>query len=122
MKLPSISQKGLFTMKHFAKALALVLVLSMVCMVFASCGTTLSGEYKNALTGTYKFSGSKVTYTTLLGSVEGTYKITKNSDGKQVIIFEFEDSIAGIVANGQEIPFEKTDAGIKISGVEYKKQ
>ena len=108
-------------MKHLAKALALVLVLSMVCMVFASCGSTLSGEYKNTLGGTYKFSGSKVTYTTLLGSNEGTYKITKNSEGKQVIIFEFNESLAGIV-NGQEIPFEKTDAGIKISGIEYKKQ
>ena len=108
-------------MKHLAKALALVLVLSMVCMVFASCGSTLSGEYKNTLGGTYKFSGSKVTYTTLLGSNEGTYKITKNSEGQQVIIFEFNESLAGIV-NGQEIPFEKTDAGIKISGIEYKKQ
>ena len=108
-------------MKHLAKALALVLVLSMVCMVFASCGSTLSGEYKNTLGGTYKFSGNKVTYTTILGSNEGTYKITKNSEGKQVIIFEFKESLAGIV-NGQEIPFEKTGDGIKISGIEYKKQ
>ena len=108
-------------MKKFAKVLALVLVLSMVCVAFASCATKLSGTYKNTLGGTYEFSGSKVTYKTLLGSSEGTYEITKNDDGKQVIIFNFEESLAGLV-NGQEIPFEKTDDGIKIGGVEYTKE
>jgi len=113
-------------MKNITKILALVLVLSMVCVVFASCGTTLSGTYKNnGLFGlgdsSYKFSGNKVTYTLEGASVEGTYKITKNDDGDQVIIFDFDDDSIASLIDEVELSFEKTDDGIKISGTEYKK-
>lgn len=116
-------------MKKITKVLALVLALSMLCIVFASCGTTLSGTYtKDGLLAdtTYKFSGDKVTLSVGSVSLNGTYEITKNDDGNQVITFEFEDSdlLSTIVSfgNGAEVPFEKTDDGIKIGGIEYKKQ
>lgn len=113
-------------MKNIVKVLALVLVLSMVTVVFVSCGTTLSGTYKNdGLLGlgdsSLKFSGKKVTYTIEGESVEGKYEIKKNDEGKQVIVFDFEDDSIASLLDEQELPFEKIDGGIKIAGTKYTK-
>ena len=93
-------------MKKMTKALALVLVLSMVCIIFASCGKTLSGTYKldatvvgSGAVTTYTFSGSKVTLTIetkVLGNVtstdtfEGKYEISEKDSGDLQITFTFE--------------------------------
>ena len=34
-------------MKNLTKILALVLALSMVCVIFAACGKTISGTYQS---------------------------------------------------------------------------
>lgn len=128
MKVPNLFlyRKELKAMKNIVKILALVLVLSMVTVVFASCGNTLSGTYKNdGLLGlgdsSLKFSGKKVTYTLEGESVEGKYEIKKNDEGKQVIVFDFEDDSIASLLDEQELPFEKIEGGIKIAGTKYTK-
>ena len=103
------------------KILALVLALSLV-FVLVSCGTKLSGTYVNeGLLGdtTYEFKGNKVTITigTVLGDVtySGKYKIAKDK-----ITFTFEDEKAADYSKSHS--FEKTEDGIKISGLSYKKK
>lgn len=123
-------------MKTFAKVLSLVLVAAMVCVLFASCGNTISGTYKGevdafGLAGAevvYKFSGSKVSVTataSILGfektvESDGTYKIAENEDGKLEITFTFENSDAE--KYGGTFSFEKGDEYIKIGGAKYEKQ
>lgn len=123
-------------MKNITKILALVLVLSMVCIVFASCGKTLSGTYKAELGSTslvggetvYTFSGKKVTISVTAGALgfekttefEGTYEITEEDDGDMKITFTFEDKDAE--KYNQTATFEETEDGIKIGLIEYKKQ
>ena len=118
-------------MKKTIRIIAFTLVVVMVCLAFAACGKTLSGEYTAEIgsTGiaggktTYKFSGSKVTITVVAGiagfekstSFEGKYKI----DGDE-ITFTFEDGEAS--SYNQTLPFEETEDGIKLAGIEYKKQ
>ena len=116
--------------KTILKIVALSLVAVMICALLVSCGTTLSGTYSAKIDvgvaeseTSYKFSGKKVTVTTTAGvagfektvELDGTYKI---EDDKITFTFEGEDanSYSGTV------PFEKTEDGIKIAGVEYKKQ
>ena len=116
--------------KTILKIVALSLVAVMMCSILVSCGKTLSGTYSAKLDmgivgseTTYKFSGKKVTITTTSGAMgfektvafEGTYKI---EDDKITFTFEGEDAKS---YNGS-LPFEKTEEGIKIAGVEYKKQ
>ena len=118
--------------KSTIKVLALVLVTLMVCVAFVACSKTLNGEYVNEINvagisstkTTYVFEGKKVTLTVSaeaagidLGgvSLEGTYKI--NGDE---ITFTFEGE--GAAEYSKALPFEETDDGIKIAGVEYKKQ
>ncbi len=116
-------------MKKTARILAVVLAMVMVTFVFASCGTTLSGTYSNNIVVgdlSLAFSGKNVTVTfdPLIGEnveIKGTYKI---EDEK--ITFDFADDDdddadwLGSLLGTQS--FEKTDAGIKIGGVEYKKK
>ena len=54
--------------KKITKAVALVLVFSLVCIALASCGKTLSGTYSATIGGdtvgvktSYKFSGKTIT-------------------------------------------------------------
>ena len=62
-------------MKKSVRIIAFALVAVMVCLAFAACGKTLSGEYTaeigiTSIAGgktTYKFSGSKVTITVVAG-------------------------------------------------------
>ena len=117
-------------MKKTTKIIALALVAVFVCLTFAACGKTISGEYAAEINigvastkTTYKFSGSKVTITNVTGAVgfektttfEGKYEIKDDQ-----ITFTFEDDDAS--SYNQTVSFEKTDDGIKIGGVEYKKQ
>ena len=121
-------------MKNIAKVLALVLVLSLVTVVFASCGKTLSGSYKGELDiaiasaeVVYKFSGSKVKVTStyeVMGfektfTYDGKYEIIEE-EGTQKIAFTFEDEDAE--KYGGTIPFEEGDGYIKLAGVKYTKQ
>ncbi len=117
------------------KVLALVLALSLV-FVLVSCGKTISGTYSAkvdafGLAGAevvYKFSGSKVTVTATASvfgfekvvESDGTYEITEDEDGDQKITFTFENDDASKY-NGT-VSFEETENGIKLGGVEYKKQ
>lgn len=123
-------------MKKITKVLALVMVLSMVCVIFASCAKTLSGSYKGevdafGLAGAevvYEFSGSKVTVTAtaeVLGfektsEFEGTYEIAENEDGDLEITFTFEDEDAE--KYGGTVSLEEGDDYIKLGGVKYEKQ
>ncbi len=111
-------------MKKSIRVLALVMALTMVLFVFASCGKKLSGKYSAEVLGsgaTYEFKGSKVTITAkLLGSAifeaEGTYKI---EDDKITFTFESDDEDASDY-NGT-FDFEEKENSIKIGIVEYKK-
>ena len=122
-------------MKKTAKILALVLAVSMLCIVFASCGKTISGTYKfdatvldSGVVTTYKFSGSKVSLTVdtkVLGNVtssdtfEGKYEIAEAESGDLQITFTFEDSDAEKYNLTQT--FEEGDGTIKIGLVTYTK-
>ena len=107
-------------MKNLVRILSLTLVVVMLCMTLASCG--LSGTYKADLFGaevTYEFGlFGKVTATYKMGdltnTIEGKYKV---EDDKLIITYEKDGTELK-----DEAKFEKTDAGIKIDGVEYKKQ
>jgi len=46
----------------------------------------------------------------------------ENKDGDQVIIFDFDDDSIASLIDEVELSFEKTDDGIKIGGVDFKKQ
>ncbi len=123
-------------MKKTIRVAALLMALLMVGMVFVACGgKTLSGTYKGELSITlakyevaYSFSGNKVTVTHQLTSVlgnadpveiQGTYEIIENDLGMQIkFTFEVDDA----VIKGGTYDFEETENGIKISGIEYKKQ
>ena len=111
-------------MKKSIRVLALVMALTMVLFVFASCGKKLSGKYSAEVLGsgaTYEFKGSKVTITVkLLGSsvfdAEGTYKI----DGDE-ITFTFESDDKEADEYNGTFDFEEKEDSIKIGIVEYKK-
>lgn len=123
-------------MKKFTRILALTLCLVMTLCVLASCGKTLSGTYKASLGSTsiagtetsYTFSGSKVKIAVTAGiaglekttEFEGKYKIAKDDEGKMKITFTFENKDAD--KYNQTVSFEETENGIKLGGVEYKKQ
>lgn len=122
-------------MKNFKKFLALAMITVLFCITLAACGNKLSGTYSASgdllgLAGSeisYKFSGNKVTVSvtaTVLGfekttSYNGTYELTTESE-TDYIIFTFNDDDAKSYAG--KFFFEKSDNGIKISGVTYKKK
>ena len=114
-------------MKRFTKVLALAIVLSMTCLLLASCG--LSGTYKN--NGLFGFAATELTFkgskvTIEMGGVEaeGTYKIKGDK-----ITIEFADeneddaSWSDIfkLLNGEH-DFEKGDDYIKIGDTKYTKE
>ena len=109
----------------FVKAIAIVLVISTLACVFASCGKTISGTYSAEVAGTgavFEFKGSKVSITLkVLGfsgdAVEGKYEI---NDDKITFTFESDDS--DVKKYNGEFSFEKGDGYIKIGGVKYTKQ
>ena len=108
------------------RILALILALSLV-FVLASCSKKLSGAYMfegPVADTTYEFKGKKVILTISMSTVNtvysGEYKLVKNDDGKFEITFTFEDSAAAEYS--KKCIFEKTETGIKLNGIEYKKK
>ncbi len=116
-------------MKKSVRVIAVAMALLMVGMLLVACGSTISGTYSNEIEvlgiasgTTFEFKGSKVSMTIKVAGmsgdpIEGTYKI----DGDK-ITFTFEGDSEDAKKWNQELPFEKTDDGIKIGGVEYKKK
>ena len=123
-------------MKKLSKVLALVLAMSMICIIFASCGKTISGTYQLDATGsiggalksgivtTFKFSGSKVTKTVetyVAGAVTstdtetGTYEITEAASGTLQISFTWGES-----EPTSPVVFEEKDGSIVIGILTYK--
>ena len=114
-------------MKRFTKVLALAVVLSMTCLLLASCG--ISGTYKNiGLFGIgateLTFKGSKITVEMGGVEAEGTYKVKGDK-----ITIEFVDeneddaSFSDLfqLLNGEH-DFEKGDDYIKIGSTKYTKE
>ncbi len=123
-------------MKKSIRVLALVMALTAVLFVLASCGKTLSGKYSAEIdivvlkyTATYEFSGKNVTVTKvtnpILGSsttttLEGKYEIVENDDGSMDITFEFETADDQIKSG--TFDFEEGEDYIKIGLVTYNKK
>ena len=123
-------------MKKTIRVMALVLALTAVLFVFASCGKTLSGTYSAEFdiavlkyTATYEFKGSKVTATKvtnpLIGdskttTLEGTYEIIENDDGSMDIKLSFETTDSEIKSG--TFDFEEGEDYIKIGLVKYTKK
>ena len=84
-------------MKKIISAILVCVLLVGSVFALASCGKMLSGKYSDAVTGltSYEFKGNKVKVTAGAGnfavSLDGTYKIAKNDDGKNEITFTFEN-------------------------------
>ena len=112
-------------MKKTIRFIAIAMIAVMLCVSLASCGKTLSGEYRTEeLMGTYTsyiFKGNKITKNSyVLGnkvsdaSYEGTYKI----DGSEITItYGDKDN-----SKTETLTFEELDDGsIKIGVITYKK-
>ena len=112
-------------MKKTVRILAVAMIATMLCLILASCGKTLSGKYSAELLGTgatYEFKGSKVTVTAkVLGAeavtIEGTYKI---KDDKITLTFDGDDEDAKKYSGTLDFE-EQEDGDIKIGISEYKK-
>jgi uncharacterized lipoprotein YehR (DUF1307 family) len=111
-------------MKRSVKIIALAMCALMICLSLVSCGNKLSGEYENkSILGksTYEFKGNKFTYSYGELEIEGTYKI---KDDKITFEFDIEDEDQKELADAlfdNSCDFEKTEDGIEINGIEYKK-
>ena len=114
------------------KILSLVLVAVLLVgtmLTLASCGTTISGTYQDALkVTTFKFSGSKVTLTVdnIIGDdtvLEGKYEITEKDDGSKEITFTFDSEDKEAEKWSEPLPFSEGEENgkkfIKISIVKY---
>ncbi len=117
-------------MKKSVRILAVVMALLAVTLVFASCGSTLSGTYtkKGLLANTtLEFSGKNVTISYGEVEVEATYEIEDDkititipeSDDDSILETAIKEVINGLAGTQS---FEKTDKGIKIGGIEYEKK
>ena len=122
-------------MKKSVRMMALAMALATVLLVFAACGTTLSGTYSNVEevmgieSGTrIEFSGKKFEMTLLVlgqeATLEGTYEIKDDE-----ITFTFdEDEIENdwikeaVEDMTESVDFEKGDDYIKIGGVKFEKE
>lgn len=124
-------------MKVLTKVLTVVLAVTLLCFVFASCAETLSGTYTGEVnfgigkaSAEYKFSGSKVTITYeggLFGfsgshELEGTYEINEKEDGSKTmtITISTDDSNASKFSGTHS--YEKGDGYIKLDGIQYNKK
>lgn len=107
-------------MKTMIKVIAIATLAVILCVALVSCGVP-SGKY-TGLGGarSYEFKGNKVTVSqyALLGTIvtEATYKV---KDGKITFTYKDDSDSADLE---REATYEKTDDGIKINGVEYKKE
>ena len=120
--------------KTFLKLITLSLVAVMLICTLASCSKLIFGSYDSQVelfgqkwTVTYNFKGNKVeavSKTTILGNVnsetvEGTFKITENSDGSMEITFDFEKE-TDVFKDGT-VTFEQGDDYIKLGNTTYNK-
>ncbi len=119
--------------KSIVKILALALVAVMMCAILVSCGGP-SGKYEAESWGsgiTLDFSGKNVDITIkVIGfssePIKGTYEIKDDKITISLVDDDAEDSLDKAVKTviekilGEQ-SYEKTDDGIKIGGVEYKK-
>ena len=114
-------------MKKIVNVMAIMLVLIMAVVCLSSCGKTLSGEYKESVTGNivYKFSGSRYTKTVdnFIGDdtvVEGKYEIDEEA-GKITFTYEVDGEEKTSTENFVE--GEENDVKyIKIGIVKYNKK
>lgn len=123
--------------KTITRVVSMAVVVAMVCIMFASCATILSGTYTGkadlfGLAGgevSYKFVGSSVTVTATANVIgfektstyKGKYTINDKDDGTQTITFKFESDDAEQY-NGTVSFSQDKDAGtIKMGGVTYTK-
>lgn len=120
--------------KTILKVLTLSLVAVMLLCTLASCGKMISGSYDSQIeflgqkwTVTYTFKANKVeavSKATILGNVksetvEGTYKITENSDGSMEITFDFEKETD--IFKNETVTFEQGEDYIKLGLTTYNK-
>ncbi len=120
--------------KTALKVLTLSLVAVMLVCSLASCINLVFGTYDSQVelfgqkwTVTYTFKGNKVeavSKTTILGNVnsetvEGTFKITENSDGSMEITFDFEKE-TDVFKDGT-VTFEQGEDYIKLGNATYNK-
>ena len=135
--LPVSNLKGDFKMKKSVRILAVVMVLLMVTLVFASCGKTLSGTYETEVnvllkkyTVTYEFKGSKLTVTqrevgAISGKVEtntyeGTYEIVEHDNGTMDIVIDI-DGGNELIKDGTYV-FAETEDYITIGSTKFFKK
>jgi uncharacterized lipoprotein YehR (DUF1307 family) len=119
--------KGDFKMKMTVRFVAVALVVVMLGMALAACGTTLSGEYyfgDKTITKTYttmEFSGSTVVVSAYVAgtkvtaeSYEADYSI---KDGEITMTWEVDGEEKSITQAFEELE----DGSIKIGVITYKK-
>ena len=111
--------------KTIVRVFAAAMAILLLALTLVACGATISGTYSAEVAGTgktYAFKGSKVTVSykflgTEVYSYDGTYKI---EDDKITITIDSDDKEAKEITG--TFDFEKTEDGIKIGIVTYKKQ
>ena len=120
-------------MKRIISLLLVCVLLVGSVFALASCSKMLSGKYEldaAVASKTYEFSGNKVTITyEVLGfekSLEGTYKIAADEEGKETITFTFAADAEDADDYAGEFSFAEGKEGdesyIKIGGVKYVKK
>ena len=129
-------------MKTMTRVVAVALVAVMMCMVLASCGSTISGTYSatyesegffglgaGSYTTTYEFKGKNVSRTddvtvgskTTTSTVTGTYEI---QDDKIVITWDkdIETGEGQASTTKSTFSFAKGDGFVLIDGRQYDKK
>ncbi len=110
-------------MKKTIRILALALVLVMSLSLLASCGSRLSGTYKDALGLTeWEFKGSKLTISVFGQEIEAKYKIK----GDEITITYSDDAIEALGIDEDDLTktcsFEKDGDTIIIDGEKLQKK
>lgn len=113
-------------MKRSVRILAMALVVVMLCVSLAACGKILMGEYVadmglGKIKMDFKFNTVEITVEAFgeSATAEAEYEI-KDDKITFSMTDEAEDELG--MDFGGDAKFEKTDDGIKIDGVEFKKQ
>lgn len=112
-------------MKKTVRILALVLMLAMLCMTFASC-SMISGTYAAGTDNTYvsyAFKGNKVTVRSVALGIEVTNATYKYSIKDNSITFTVESTEKDDKGEAKKyegtFDFEKGDGYVKIGAVKY---
>lgn len=118
-------------MKKAVRILTVVMCLSMLCILLASCGNTLDGKYSKTQAGvttSFEFdSDHEVEMSVSVGGfsygIDGEYKI---EDGKITFVFDGNDEDIDYLdrflnAFVQPVDFEKGDGFIKLGNETFEK-